>query len=292
MSGMPIPSRSRLLHAVVAVAVGLLLTPLPASARKPHRAPFRGLGAWVDIYDDAMWNDPETTVLGLRQEGVRTLYLETCNYNCPEDLHRPPNMERFIHAAHATGIRVVAWYLPGFDNLHRDLSRSRAAVNFRTSLGQEFDGFALDIEARVVNPVGRRNRRIVDLSWKIRRAAGARYPLGAITPPWFYEWGGPFPYRALDGVYDAFLPMIYFGGRGEGPKVAGRNVAANFDQIIAGTGRDRTAVHAIGGIADELGRREVRSFVNATERRRGIGVSLYDASTSGPEDWQALASWG
>jgi hypothetical protein len=222
---------------------------------------------------------------------VRTLYLETCNYNCPEDLHRTPNMERFIHAAHAAGIRVVAWYLPSFDNLHRDLSRTRAALNFQTSLGQRFDGFALDIEARVVSPVGKRNRRIVDLSWKIRRAAGARFPLGAITIPWFYDWGGPFPYRALDEVYDAFLPMIYFGGRGEGPKVALRNAAANFEQIRAGTGEPRTAIHAIGGIADELGRREVQAFVNATERRGGIGVSLYDASTSGPEDWQALATW-
>lgn len=292
MSGVRIPSRSRLLHGFLAVALGVLLAPLPAGARKPHRAPFRGLGAWVDIYDDGLWNDPEGAVLDLQQRGVRTLYLETCNYNCPQDLHRTPNMERFIHAAHGAGLRVVAWYLPGFDNLHRDLSLSKAALNFRTSLGQEFDGFALDIEARLVNPVAKRNRRIVNLSWKIRRAAGARYPLGAITPPWFYEWGGPFPYRELDGIYDAFLPMIYFSGRGEGRKIAGRNVAANFDQILAGTGRQRTAVHAIGGIADELGRREVRAFVNGTKRRGGIGVSLYDASTSGPEDWRALSAWG
>ena len=291
MSRMRIPSHSRLLHGFVALAVGVLLTPLPAAARKPHRAPFRGVGAWIDIYDDGLWNEPEAAVLGLQQQGVRTLYLETCNYNCPEELHRTPNMERFIHAAHAAGIRVVAWYLPGFDNLHRDLSRSRAALNFRTSLGQGFDGFGLDIEARLVDPVARRNRRIVDLSWKIRRAAGARYPLGAITPPWFYEWGGSFPYRELDEVFDAFLPMIYFGGRGEGPKIASRNVTTNFDQILAGTGRQGTAVHAIGGIANELGPREVAAFVNATERQGGIGVSLYDVGTSGPEDWQALTTW-
>lgn len=286
-----IPARSRLLHTALAVAVGLLLTPAPAAARKPHRGPFRGLGAWVDIYDDALWNDPEGTVAGLQLQSVRTLYLETCNYNCPEPLHRPPNMERFIHAAHASGIRVVAWYLPGFDNLRRDLTYSRAALNFRTALGQKFDGFALDIEARLVNPVGKRNHRVIELSRKIRGAAGARHPLGAITPPWFYEWGGPFPYRALEGLYDAFLPMIYFGGRAEGPKAARRNVANNFDQIRGGTGNRRTAIHAIGGIADELGRREVAAFVNATDRRGGIGVSLYDVATSGPEDWQGLTAW-
>jgi hypothetical protein len=287
-----IPARSRIVRVVLALAVGLLLTPaVPAGARKPHRAPFRGLGAWIDIYDDGLWNEPEVAVAALDGEGVRTLYLQTCNYNCKESLHRSPNMERFIHAAHASRIRVVAWYLPGFDNLHRDLARSRDALNFRTSLGQGFDGFALDIEARLVNPVGRRNRRIVDLSWKIRRAAGARSPLGAITPPWFYDWGGPFPYRALDPVYDAFLPMTYFSGRGEGPKIARRNTALDFEAIRRGTGDPRTAIHAIGGIADQLGRREVAAFANAAKRRGGIGVSLYDVATSEPEDWRGLAGW-
>jgi len=289
---MRISSRSRLLHLALALAVGLLLTPAaPAAARKPHRAPFRGLGAWVDIFDDALWNYPEGAVAELQLQGVRTLYLETCNYNCKEPLHRTPNMERFIHAAHAAGIRVVAWYLPGFDNVHRDLTYAKAAINFRTTLGQEFDGFGLDIEARIVNPVGKRNHRVVEVSEKIRKAAGARYPLGAITPPWFYEWGGPFPYRALHGVYDAFLPMIYFGGRGQGPKVARRNVVNNFVQIRNGTGNPRTAIHAIGGIADVLGRREVSAFAHATRGRGGIGASLYDTATSGPEDWQGLAVW-
>jgi hypothetical protein len=283
---------SRFLHVALALAVGLLLTPAaPAGARKPHRGPFRGLGAWVDIYDNALWDNPETAVADLSARGVRTLYLETCNYNCPQALHRTPNMERFIHAAHGVGMRIVAWYLPGFDDLHRDLRYTRAALNFRTSAGQEFDAFALDIEARVVNPVAKRNHRIVELSGKIRRAAGARYPLGAITPPWFYEWGGPFPYRALHGIYDAFLPMIYFGGRGQGAKFARRAVALNVEEIRRGTGNRRTAIHAIGGVADDLGRREVSAFVDATERRRGIGVSLYDVGTSGTEDWRGLSTW-
>jgi hypothetical protein len=289
---MRISPASRILHVALAVAVGLALTPAaPAGARKPHRAPFRSLGAWVDIYDDALWNNPETTVASLAGQGIRTLYLETCNYNCPEPIHRPLLVERFIHASHASGLRVVAWYLPGFDSLHRDLRYTRSALNFRTSLGQGFDAFALDIEARIVNPVTKRNRRIVELSGKIRRAAGARYPLGAITPPWFYDWGGPFPYRALHGIYDAFLPMIYFGGRGNGAKFARRAVALNFEEIRRGSGDRRAAIHAIGGVADDLGRREVTAFTDETRGRGGIGVSLYDVGTSGPEDWRGLRAW-
>ncbi|MGH2765322.1 MAG: hypothetical protein ACRDKA_05360, partial [Actinomycetota bacterium] len=204
---------------------------------------------------------------------------------------KPTIMSRWVDAAHANGLRIVAWYLPAFDNLHRDRKRSVAAIRFESATGQTFDSFALDIEARLVNPVSRRNRRIVELSRKIRKAAGARYPLGAITPPWFYEWGGPFPYAALDRWYDVFVPMIYFSARSSGAKAARRHTARNIEQILSGTGDPRTRIHAIAGIADELNGREVRAFVGASKRRRAIGVSLYDAFTSGPEDWAALASF-
>jgi hypothetical protein len=231
-------------------------------------------------------------VLALENEGVKTLYLETCNYSCKDDLHRPNSLSRWLDAAHASGMEVVAWYLPGFDKLRRDTRRSLAAINFQSVGGQRFDAFALDIEARVVTPTQKRNRRILELSRRIRAAAGNGYPLGAITIPWFYDWGGPFPYAGLDGIYDAFLPMIYFGHRTNGPKGARRGVAANVQQIRQATGRRKTLVHAIGGIADDLNAREVGAFVRTSERRHAIGVSLYDHFTSGPEDYAKLRMFG
>jgi hypothetical protein len=68
--------------------------------------------------------------------------------------------------------------------------------------------------------------------------------------------------------------------------------AANIQQIRGATGDPATAVHAIGGIADDLNAREVGTFVRTAERRHALGVSLYDFATSGSEDWQQLASWG
>lgn len=262
-----------------------------AAARRVRLRAYRGVATWVDIYDDAGWANPEATVTIMAADGVRTLFLETCNYKCKQDLHRPDLISRWIDAAHAIGIRVVAWYLPGFDELHRDRTRSLAAIRFESATGQTFDSFALDIEARLVDPVESRNRSILELSKQIRRAAGARYPLGAITPVWFYDWGGPFPYAGLDRWYDVFVPMIYFGARGKGPRAARRHTIRNIDEILIGTGDPGTRIHAIGGIADELDGREVRAFVRAAERHGAMGVSLYDFFTSGLEDWAALATF-
>ena len=289
---MSIPStRFRLVATMVAAALAFPPLAPPAAAAKVKLGSYRGVAAWVDIFDDAGWADPEGTAAAIAAAGARTLFLETCNYKCRNDLFRPQIMSRWIDAAHANGLKIVAWYLPDFDNLHRDRKRSVAAIRFESATGQTFDSFALDIEARVVNPVERRNRRIVELSKRIRKAAGARYPLGAITPPWFYEWGGQFPYAALDRWYDVFVPMIYFGGRSSGAKAARRHLARNVEQIVDGTGDPRTRIHAIGGIADELNRKEVRAFAAGARNRGAIGVSLYDHFTSGPEDYPALAAF-
>ncbi|MGH2663349.1 MAG: hypothetical protein ACRDH8_11205 [Actinomycetota bacterium] len=278
---------------VAALALGLALTSAPAPAAKKPKGPdisaYRGLAAWVDIYDDQGWADPEGTVAVMAQYGVRTLFLETCNYQCKADVHRPETVSRWIDAAHGAGMQIVAWYLPGFEEMALDFRRSMAAIEFQSATGHRFDSFALDIEARLVSPVLKRNRRILVLSRRIRNAVGAKYALGAITIPWFYEWGGPFPYAGLDRIYDVFLPMIYFGGRGSGAKNARKNTALNIQEVREGTGNLRTRVHAIGGIADELNAREVGAFVRTANRRHVIGASLYDYFTSGPEDWDRLA---
>ena len=116
-------------------------------------AAYRGLGTWVDIFDATSWAHPETMVAKMKARGVRTLFLETGNYSQTVDVVRPSGQARFIDAAHARGMKVVAWYLPSFSALKKELRRSLAAINFRTPSGGQFDSFALDIEASVVKSV-------------------------------------------------------------------------------------------------------------------------------------------
>ena len=187
-----------------------------AASTRHHRSPFAGLGTWVDVYAGE-WADPEAAVAAMAQHHVRTLYLETGNYSHVADVFRPDAAGRFIDAAHAAGIRVVAWYLPSFANLKRDARKALAAIDFRSASGERFDGFALDIEATTVRSLPLRDRRLLLLSARIRHAVSPRYPLGAITPSPVgmsqYFWPD-IPYRSLTRYYKAFLPMAYSTLRG------------------------------------------------------------------------------
>src|SRR5205823_2779912 len=207
------------------LAIALVLLSVPAVVVLPHvlgsAAPrpsldaYRGLGTWVDIYDKHQYYDPPTAVAQMAAKGVRTLYLETANYHSKKDLVFPIEVDRIIDAAHANGMRIVAWYLPSFNNPKRDLRRSLAAIQRTTSTGGHFDSFGLDIEAEVVSDVSLRTQRLLQLSSEIRAAVGPSYPLSAIIPspknmqarPDF--WPG-FPYRQLTRFYDVFQPMSYY----------------------------------------------------------------------------------
>jgi hypothetical protein len=58
--------------------------------------------------------------------------------------------------------------------------------------------------------------------------------------------------------------------------------------IRSKTGRTRVPVHVIGGLADDLGRREALAVARAASDEHALGSSFYKFSLSGPEDWSAL----
>jgi hypothetical protein len=234
-------------------------------------------------------------VTALAARGVRTLSLETANYRRARTqlIVHPRADERFLDAAHARGLRVVAWYLPGLRDLDADLSRALAAIDFETAAGERFDGFALDVESTVVNPIARRNRALLALSRQLRQAVGPSTALGAILPDDLSTtcrsclWPG-FPYRAVGRLYDVFLPMAYSTFRGRGPSFVASYTRANISRVRRLTGRPGAPVHLIGGLADGLDGREAAAVVGAARDGRAIGVSLYNVGRSAPEDWSAL----
>ena len=137
------------------------------------------------MYDARAWDNPTAAVKDMKAHGVRTLYLETANYHNPAGsatMFRPADAGRLIEAAHAQGIKVVAWYLPGFSDPTKDWKRTKAALDFRSAGGQKFDSFTLDIEASIVKNVDTRNARLHTLSDRIRAYVGRRLPAGGVHP--------------------------------------------------------------------------------------------------------------
>lgn len=272
-----------------------LAAPTAPAGRASALEVYGGLGSWLDIFAGSSWAQSRSVVAVAKAHGVGTLYLQTSNYSGPEGIVRPAALGRFLDDAHASGLRVVAWYLPGFASPARDARRALAAIRFHSASGQRFDGFALDIEASVVPNVSLRNARLLALARLLRRSTPASFPLGAIIPspvgmhrrPRY--WPG-FPYRGLAQSFDAFLPMAYFSyhAHTRGAVYAyARDVVA---EIRAKTGDPDELIHVIGGIATGLSPAVMTGFVTAVSDCGAQGISLYAFPQTSAREWTDLAA--
>ena len=286
---------SRRLLIVVAVLAAVLVAPASgAPVPSRQRTAYAGLGTWLDIYATASWTHPQQEVAAMARDGARTLYLQTGNYEQRVDLVRRRALGRFIDAAHAAGMRVVAWYLPSFLYPQQEMRRALAAIRFRSARGERFDSFALDIEASLVRSVPLRTKRLLRLSARLRAAVGRRYALGAIIPspvgirrhPTYWP---RFPYRQLARYYDVFLPMAYATDAGvRGIRATRAYNAADIAIIRRRTGKPHVPIHLVGGIAGSMGTREITGFMQAVGDCAPLGYSLYAFSITRQATWRAL----
>jgi hypothetical protein len=295
----PIPGIRKAIatSALAFTAIALLAAPSSATARASTDA-FRGAGAWIDIFDGPVLADPAGTVATLAPYDVRTIYVETANFTNPRvgSIAYPLALGPLIDAAHANGMKVVAWYLPGFKRLSRDLRRSLDAIRFTSVAGGHVDSFALDIESSAVRSIARRNHRARLLSKRIRRKVGSRYPLGAIVPDqrstsvslpsvWPH-----FPYRRLRPLFDVFLPMSYSSARGRGAQFVYLYTRANVEYLRAAAKDAALPVHVIGGLANRLTFSEDAAVVRAAGDTGALGASFYDLRLSDAGEWDALST--
>jgi hypothetical protein len=288
----------RLLRTLLATALVATL-PAGAAAVAPARSAvvpgaaslYGSRGAWLDIFAGATWTHADAAVAALKAHGVETLYLQTGNYSRHADVVRPRLLGAWLDAAHAAGIAVVAWYLPSFVDPALDARRASAAIRFRSRAGGRFDGFALDIEANLVPP-RLRNERLLALAARIRRAATAAYPLGAIIPSPVGMQRHPhywprFPYRQLASSFDAFLPMAYFSYHVHRPADAFVYTRRVVTMIRRHTNPD-VLIHLIGGVANHLTPATVGAFVRAAGVCGISGYSLYAYPQTSAAEWAAL----
>lgn len=287
-------ARTRALVALFAAVVGMTLAiASPAGAAQPKISPYKGFGTWIDIFDKPAFQKPKEVVAAIVARGVKTIYLETSNYSQDAAIVRPAATGKLLEAAHAAGLDVVAWYLPSFTRVKRDLTRSLAAIAFRSANGQAFDSFALDIESALVPSPGLRNTRLLTVSRGIRSAVGGTYPLGAIIPsprgmqlsPTYWP---AFPYSELAGIYDVILPMSYYTYRVKGGTAVRRYTMKSIAIIRAETRKPQIPIHMIGGVASSTSPAEARGFMKAIAACHPYGYSLYDYYTTSAAAWTAL----
>ncbi len=257
---------------------------------------FAGLGTWSDIYDAPAYRTPRATAARIAARGVRTVYVETANDRSAVDVVDPKALGSFVDALHARGIKVVAWYLPGFVKPTLDLRRTRAMLSFRTANGGAFDGVALDIESLRLKNVSLRTKRLLALS-RVLRAEAGETPIAAITYPSrgferHPEWWPDFPWRQLTALVDAWIPMTYTGGAFRGYDATYGYVARSLRLLRVAVGPD-IPIHAAGGVADRMNAEELKAFADAVGDVGSVtGWSLYDFQTTDSKGWAALRRLG
>lgn len=259
----------------------------------PDLTPYAGLGTWIDIYSSSFTADPDRLAAALAGHGVHTLFVQTGNFRQRVDVVGTRQLGDLLEAAHARGIAVVAWYLPGLTNPARDFRRAYAAINFRTSHGDRFDSFALDIESTAVRRSDERSNRLLELSARLRAVVGPDHSLGAIIPspvgmkllPRY--WPG-FPYAALARTYDVFLPMAYFSYRARGRAAVSRYVQTSVRIIRERSGDVGFPIHVIGGLAGATDTDDTVAFAHAAASCGARGLSFYDLDGTKQWAWPLL----
>jgi hypothetical protein len=266
---------------------------------------YAGYGTWVDVYDFApSFQGSGPPALGpdvvdaMAASGVRTVYLQAAQQDerSPGALVDPAVVGQFLVRAQRAGLRVVGWYLPRFTDLDGDLAHLRAIADFDV-LGHRFDGVAVDIEwTEGVPDHRRRSAALVELSERLRAATDGD-PLGAIVlPPLQIEvvntnkWPD-FPWRALESLYDVWLPMSYWTERraDSGLRDAHAYSHENIRRLRKDLDDPDAAVHVIGGIGDQVTDRQAARFVEALDDMHAIGGSIYDWNTLAAERHGVLA---
>jgi len=295
--------RTRIIGAALGAAIAL-----PAAAFAPGQPPrvnkpapeggvefvskidaYDGLASWVDMYNKGPWKYPKRTAKRMAERGTKTLFLQTSNYRKKSDIYKPQAMSKVLEASHSHGMKVIAWYLPSYANSKRDWKRTKKAVVFESTNGHHFDGFAMDIEATVERDIATHNRRMINLSDRLRNFVGDDYMLGAIIPDPVMQLFWPnFPYKKVNARYDVFLPMAYWTYRTSGPKRVYRYSRSALEIVRSKTGDPKVPVHVIGGIAGRAPVTEVRSFVRAVKNFEAVGASLYDFPITSEEQWDEM----
>jgi hypothetical protein len=274
------------------------------SAWSSFRRPpvFDGLGAWVDLYDyqEAGSSLQMNNALDdLRGRGVRTLYLQTSRFSVGYDM--APRAAAWVDAAHARGLAVVGWYLPGFGDMGRDLRRTLAVSNLVTPTGGRFDAVGVDIEAHTGwggnNEVSRTtmNTRAVEHLRQVR--SRTRMPLAAITPqPTATDGAGEtwegFPWRGVGENADLVLPMSYW------PRTCRDACVRDYTLTNARYARAWTGlpVHIAGrgypsADGTQVSDSDIRAFVEGAVAAGVKGASVYDyASTRTRTSWWSILS--
>ena len=256
-------------------------------AHTPDLTAISGKGMWLTTWKTSHVDVP-SVVAQAKAAGLTSLWVRTGGSK--QGYYGDPLLHALLPAAHAAGLKVIAWDFPAMSNPARDAIRARAALKFTVD-GQQIDGFSPDIETINEGTFNNPKRVSYYLSL-VRRAARGRPVVATVMRP-TDEQLAKYPYAAMAPYIDAYAPMDYWSCQEPG------DLTVRSIQALAKFGKPVTVIGQAYDMAGDGGRpgvptaAETWRFLDSAKRAGAIGASLWTYETSGPAQWVPLTrySW-
>jgi hypothetical protein len=268
-------------------------------------AALRGKSAWLafsgDPLDDASYAklDVDEIVATAVQAGIHAVELRLA-YGAFDEVtpDAKATVDRLIDALVAHHVAVIGWTVPRAPSFE-DLARNAAVAAYRTPSGSAVTGLAVDLE-RGEEFLGSGPRGYTALRTylgALRRAVGPHVLLVATVEDPYLEHldGSTFPYAAIARDADVLQPMTYLRMLGPWDSVPKVQTAVAGSVALVRRLALRNLPIDVGAQTGVLGKRgappgdELAAAIDASRRAGAIGITFYDWTGTGPEQWRAIA---
>jgi len=262
--------------------VGLQLPARPAALVGGRKASsldaLRGKGIWVTNFKQTPVH-VSAIVTKARRAGLTSLWVRTGG---KQGYYGSAFLPSLIPAAHAAGLRVVAWDFPFLSDPVADAGRARLAF------ADGVDAFAPDIETAAEGTHATARRVSLYLSL-VRAYAGTR-PIAATVPRPTPKRLASFPYGAFSRYADVFAPMVYWSCNEPGQLVIQSLRRLGHWLPVAPVGQAYN-MYADGGRLGLPTRAETWRFLDVARRGGAIGASLWTIESIGAGQFDALSDY-
>jgi len=283
-----------------------LTTPDPAARQVgggPIWAPVAGKGMWATNFV-ANRSDVNAMARAAKAAGITHIYTEVAITG--SGFYGTTTLDRLIPAAHAAGVKVIAWVYADLTNVSDDIRLAALVANHKTPGGERPDGLAADIE-RLNGSVIVDSGAAYSYGQALRALLGPDALMVAAVPHPFQAPG--FPYAAIAASFNVIAPMDYWHSRQSRsytPDDVRRFVATSVTSLRAamrvGGGVAQTPIEELGQMYDMFATSaptgqsaptgdEITADLEAARQAGCIGASYFDWRTATQAQWAALAAY-
>jgi hypothetical protein len=245
-----------------------------------------GKGMWVHILQRAYGGNPDLIVNHALSHGLTHLYVRLGSTRM--GFYAQGDLNKLLPVAHAAGLKIIGWDFPYLDDIHADVERANAEINYVTPGGHRIDGFSADIETASEGTALSTDNVTAYGNW-VRHFAGPQFPLILAAPrPNPKRW---YPYEAAAKQFDAIAPMVYWINRDPAADVTGAiealrplgkpiiPVGQAYDPGIDGS-------HSWGPPSAA----DINKFMQTAADLGVASYSFWSWDTASPEVWAAISS--